>query len=546
MYKLREPQQITYDKIKKSVSQGNKKVLVMACTGFGKTILSYQISKDAIAKNNRVLFTSHRITLAEQTRDKFFDLNPSFLQGDTEGYIEDYKVLVATLQTLSTTEIKEPRVIIIDECHYAYESNYIQSLFERWPNAVFIGLSATPTDDKGYLLNGFNAIIDDYQTADLIELGWLVPFKVFSPIKINTENVKVSKTTNDFNEKELLEQVKKQDINKSIVENYIKLGEGRKFICFAVNKSHCNELKKEFEKYGVFCEIISADTSKKSRDLILKQYEENEIHGLISIEILTAGFDDPTVKCIILATKTMQWKKFVQMCGRGIRLLGQSLTESISNEKGDCLLLDCAGNIEEHGMPDDKKELKFGVKISRVLDREFNLDVSIEDRKQLSETITEEKQVYLKQIGSLLDLYDNKVYAKESEFQEDANNYLDKTGYFYWRQNSGKMFKDGRWIHFASKSGLPDNSVFYKNTSLFFGLELKLKHGSLTKHQKETLPEMIQKKVLFFICESVFEIYKAIEHVENNIEKSEEGILIKNSIYDLPEWQINTRLKLKL
>lgn len=546
MYQLREPQQITYENIKVNIKKGNRKVLVMAATGFGKTILSYQIAKDCIAKNNRILFTSHRITLAEQTRDKFSDLKPSYLQGDSVGYVEDYKVLVATIQTLNNVKIKEPKVVIIDEAHYAYESKYIQDLFAKFPNAVFIGLSATPTDSKNYLLDGFDAIVDDYQTADLIKLGWLVPFKVFSPIKINTENVKISKTTNDFNEKELFEEVKKQDINKSIVENYIKLGEGRKFICFAVNKVHCSELKEEFKKHGVFCEIISADTSEKSRDFILKQYKENEIHGLISIEILTAGFDDPTVKCIILATKTMQWKKFVQMCGRGIRLLGQSLAESISNKKKDCLLLDCAGNIEEHGMPDDRKALIFGKKISRVLDREFSLDISIEDRKQLSETVTEEKQVYLKKIGTLLDLYDGKVYSKESEFQEDANNYLEKTGYFYWRQNSGKMFKDGRWIHFASKSGLPDNSVFYKNTSLFFGLELKLKHGSLTKHQKETLPEMIQKKVLFFICESVFQIYKAIEHVENNIEKSEEGILIKNSIYDLPEWQINTRLKLKL
>lgn len=546
MYQLREPQKITYDKIRNNVGQGKKRVLVMACTGFGKTILSYQIAKDAMIKKNRVLFTSHRITLAEQTRDKFSDLNPSYLQGDSEGYIEDYSVLVATLQTLVNVEINEPKVVIIDECHYAYESNYIQSLFDRWPNAVFIGLSATPTDDKGYLLNGFNAVIDDYQTTDLIKLGWLVPFKVFAPVKINTEKVKISKTTNDFNEKELIEEIIKQDINKSIVENYIKLGEDRKFICFAVNKIHCKQLQTDFLKYGIFTEIISADTSKKKRDIILKQYAENEIHGLISIEILTAGFDDPTVKSIILATKTMQWKKFVQMCGRGIRLLGQSLEESITNGKEDCLLLDCAGNIEEHGMPDDRKDLKFGVKISKVLDKILNLDESIEKRENISNDFTEEKQVFLKRIGSLLDLYDGKIYTKESDLQEDVNNFLDKSGYFYWRQNSGKMFKDGRWINFASKSGLPDNSVFYKNSSFFFGLELKLPHGRLTDHQKKTLPEMKQNNILFFICESVIDVYKSLTHIENNIDFSDNGIFIKKEINTMPDWQRIYLKKLKI
>src|SRR6476620_1001649 len=129
MYELREPQQIVLAKIKQNAKAGHKKILVSAPTGFGKTILSYQICKDAITKGNRILFTSHRIGLAEQSRDKFTTLNPSFLQGDSAGYIEDYGLLVATLQTLANTEIKEPKIVIIDECHYAYETNYIQSLF---------------------------------------------------------------------------------------------------------------------------------------------------------------------------------------------------------------------------------------------------------------------------------------------------------------------------------------------------------------------------------------------------------------------------------
>jgi len=546
MYELREPQKIVLEKIKQNAKAGHKKILVSAPTGFGKTILSYQICKDAIAKGNKVLFTSHRIGLAEQSRDKFISLQPSFLQGDSAGYIEDYGLLVATLQTLANTEIKDPKIIIIDECHYAYETNYIQSLFNRWPDSIFIGLSATPTDDKNFLLDGFDAIIDDYQTADMIELGLLTPFKVFCPVKIDTKDVKISQTTGDYQEKSLSEAIVIQNVNKSVVDNYIKLGEDRKFICFALNTGHCYSLQEEFAKQNIKVDLITASASTKKRIEIFDRYKNGITKGIISIEILTAGFDDPTVKCVIMSSPTKAWKKFIQCAGRGIRLLGQTIEESKANGKSDCILLDCCGCVEEHGLPTDRKELVFGRKISRVIDKEFSLDKSNEVRQNLNGYITEEKQIFLKRIGSLLDLYDGKIYQKEAELQEDVNNFLSKTNYFFWRQNSGKMYIEGRWVHFASKSGLPDNAVYYKNTSFYFGLELKMKYGKLTEHQKQTLPEMKRNKVLFFICESVYDVYKSIEHVENNINFTYEGYLIKNTIYELPERQIELRTKLKL
>ena len=538
-YTLRPYQQDIIDKVRAHVQKGHRKVLVFAATGAGKTIMSYDIIRNALARGNRVLFTAHRITLAEQSASKFSDLDPGYIQGQSKD--SSKPLTVATLQTLIDVEIPPVDIVIIDEVHYGYESSMIQSLFKKFPDAVFIGLSATPVDDRGFLLEGFDAIVDDYQTVDLMNIGALVPFTVYSEPCTDISGVRVK--GNDYDEKELEKVINVYDSNASIVDSYMKHGDGRKFICFAVNKKHCKDLQEMFMDSCINTEVISADTSKKERDRILSDFAKGIVQGLISIEILTAGFDDPTVSCVIMATATKSWKKYVQCAGRGIRLMGNSIEESIKNGKKDCILIDCASNVAEHGMPDDRKSFIFGKKISRVIDRELNLDVDIVERKK---ELPVERQLFLKRIGSLLDLYDGKYYRNESELQEDVNSFLDKTQYFWWRQNSGKMYKDGRWIHFASKSGLPDNTVFFRNTSIFFGVELKLPTGRLTDHQKKTIPEMTQRGVLVFIAESVYDVYKAIDHIEMNVDVLEDSTVLRNTVYDLPDRQIELRNRLKL
>lgn len=527
MYSLREPQKITFDKIRMANSKGAKKILVMACTGFGKTILANEIIKTANAKGNSVLFTSHRIALAEQTKEKFKYLNPSYLQGENKTFNENYSCLIATIQTLQNTTINQPKIVIIDECHYAYDNGLIQSLFDKFEGSLFICLSATPVDNNDKLLSGFDSVIADYQTIDLINLGWLVPFKCFAPI--------------------VYEDCESEShiVNHSIVENYIKFGESRKFIAFAKDKNHCVLLKKCFLEKNIKVEIIDADTNEKNRCEYLNQLKNGELKGLISIEILTAGFDEPSVSCVIMATKCNQWKKYIQCAGRGIRLHGNSLSESIANGKPYCVFLDFFGNILEHDMPDKLKVFEEKTQISKVIDRQLKIkDTSLNGNKV--KELTESKKIYLKKIGKLLDLYEGKVYIKESDLQDDVNNFLNKTGFFWWRQNSGKMLKDGRWIHFASKSGLPDNTVFYKDTSLFFGLELKTKKGYLTEHQQKTLPEMKKNGVLFFICESVMDVYLSIEHIETHVITYDDYFIIDKKIHELPLWQTNLRKKLKI
>ena len=544
MYKLRDHQTVVYSEIRKSISNGKRKILVHAPVGFGKTVLAFEIAKNAIEKGNSVLMTTHRIQLNQQTYNKFKMLKPSYLQGNSKLFDKDNLLQIATLQTLQNRKINDPKVIIIDEVHYSFESNLVQSLFSRFQDAIFIGLSATPLTDEGYLLDGFDCIVDNYDLSDLIDLGFLVDFDYYCEVTPDVSNVKIK--GNDYDELELEPVLIKHDFNRSIVDNYIKHGNDKKFLCFALNKKHCEELYFAFKARKIDVGIITAETPEKEREQLLLQHKQGNIKGIINIEILTTGYDDGSIGCLVFATPTKSYRKFIQMAGRGCRLNGNSIGESILNGKERCIFIDCAGLIMEHDLPTKKRKFEFKKTISNVIDKHLGINDDNEKRIGVKNTMTEEKRIFLKKIGSILDLYDGKVYTKESDLQDDVNNFLSKTNYFWYRQNSGKMYKDGRWVHFASKSGLPDNSVYYRDTSFYFGLELKLKHGKLTQHQKETLPEMISKNVLFFICESVFDVYRTILHVEEHISVNEENIIVNRKIFNVPEWQVDHRNKLKL
>ena len=225
----------------------------------------------------------------------------------------------------------------------------------------------------------------------------------------------------------------------------------------------------------------------------------------------------------------------IQCVGRVIRLNGSTYEESVKNGKTKAIFLDFGNTIEEHGIPTDRKNLIFKPKTSKVVDRLLGLDLSNEKRKE----IAPERVEFLRKIGSLIDLYDGKIYAKEDELQDDVNYFLEKTGYFWWRQNSGKMFKDGRWVHFTSKHGLPDSTMFFNMTSIYIGIELKTTKGVLTDYQKQTIPEMLQRGVLVFFAQSILDVFEIILHCEAHIIRIDDTTIIRDAIYKYPDKQAN-------
>jgi superfamily II DNA or RNA helicase len=566
---LRDYQQDIKSKVYKSWREGKRRVLIFSCTGSGKTIIAKSIIKDALSKNYKILFTCHRQILVEQTYLEFLEFNPSVIMGNDKRFNKDALLQIGSLQTLGNRDFDTPNIIICDESHYSHKAGMIPELLKRFEKSMIIGLSASPIDDSGFLLEGYDAYIDDYQICDLIEKKWLVPFQSYSPVSIDLSNISV--IAGEYNQKELENVVIQEELLNTAVKNYKLYGQNRKFLVFATTQKHAKALESVFIMSGYKVGYVDANVKKPERKIILEDFKNGKLQGLVNIDVLTAGFNEKSIGCIVDCAATKRLGRYIQRVGRGTRLNGETYEESVLNGKPDIIYLDLANNISEHDMPDKRRTFRFKPMVSRVIDKKLGLTDEIERNPEKHEVISE-KMVELRRIGKLLDKYEGKVYKLEKDLQVDVQNYLEKTNLFWFRQNSGcaqyswalkkelsdfgKVFHgdttvvnkfvefitrgQARFVRFTSKSGLADISCFMD--CLYFGIELKLRSGKLTKHQQETIPEQVSRGILIFFAESVVDVFDIIAWVE----KHWNGSKLDRSIYDLYDKQIEYYRKHKL
>lgn len=321
--------------------KSKKSTLIQIPTGGGKTV----IAKSIIFKlwrdfNFQILFVAPKIVLMEQTMEVFKGLNPKLVHGQSK-YTNRDKILVSTIQTASRRENLQPNVIIIDEVHYGFDGSMIENLIKNKPNTRVIGLSATPYDRKGKLLKGFDLILDKYDMKYMIEFNYLVPLKTFVLVNQDLSHVKI--TAGDYNLNELSRVV----CNKNTILEIVKTTEkyilkSKKTIVFAVDIAHAELLTKAYTQNGFKTKALH---SKMKKDEVYKEIElfkKGETKVLVSVLMLTTGFDVPNTDCAVIARPTKSQNLYKQMVGRVLRK---------AKKKKYATLLDCGNVVENLGMP---------------------------------------------------------------------------------------------------------------------------------------------------------------------------------------------------
>ena len=350
MFQFRDYQHAAIEDARRCFAAGDRRILLVAPTGAGKTVIAAMFAKLAVEKGKHVLFLAHRRELVKQCEDKLikFGVEPGIIMAGEDIQL-DYEVQVASIDTLRARAMATDRmpmphadVLIIDEAHRSLAPTYMQ-LMEAYPKAAIVGLTATPIRGDG---RGLGTVYDDMvqcpSVAELTALGHLVPARYFAPTIPDLTGVKVVR--GDYDQRQLEEAMDKRKPVGDVIENWARICPDRPTIVFAAGVKHSIHLRDEFVRAGVRAVHVDGNMTTHERDKAIGGLLDGTYQVVTNCMVLTEGFDMPELSCCVLVRPTKNIGLYLQMAGRVLRP---------SSGKDDTIIIDHSGNVYQHGFVAD-------------------------------------------------------------------------------------------------------------------------------------------------------------------------------------------------
>jgi ATP-dependent helicase IRC3 len=348
---LRPYQQAALDAIDSAHARGVTRVLVVMPTGTGKTVVFAGLPDRLWYVHRQMLVLVHREELVNQAVDKISHWNPLFRVDVemAERFADpDADVIVASVPTLhrrkrlTRFDWSTFSICVVDEAHHATADSYKTVLqgtgfMKDDSGKLLVGVTATPnrSDGKG-LGEIFQETVFDYPIGRAVVDGFLCDLKAVRA-KTDTDISSVKVQGGDFALGELAEKVNTPKRNDLIVKQWCERGAGRRTIVFCTNIKHSQDLAETFVRAGVKAAAIWGDDPDRAEKLA--SHKVGELQVLCNCAVLTEGYDDPAVACILLARPTKSALLYRQMVGRGTR---------ICDGKADCLIVDIVDASSRH------------------------------------------------------------------------------------------------------------------------------------------------------------------------------------------------------
>ena len=275
--------------------KAHRSVMVQMPTGTGKTVVLAEMVRQYLSSfavrhctsyGGRVLIVAHRIELIEQTGEHLerYDIDYGVIAGGKK--VKEMKpVMIASIQTLSAKlssicSSLSPSFVIIDEAHHAVAKTY-RLLWDAWPEARFLGLTATP-----YRLSGegftdlFDVLVDSWTVKRFIAEGWLSAYDYYSIRPESDEqklidNLKKRGADGDFQMKELHETLDVAPCIERLFESFERFAYDKKGIVYAIDIAHAEHIAEFFRGKGVAAYAISSKTPLPERKLLIEGFRRS-------------------------------------------------------------------------------------------------------------------------------------------------------------------------------------------------------------------------------------------------------------------------------
>jgi ATP-dependent helicase IRC3 len=310
--------------------QKEQRMLLYLPTGAGKTVIATHIIKALRerASFGRALFIAHRREILDQTAQTLRRHLPRVTVEVEQGERSSSgkaDITVASVQSLvRRKERYDPKafaLVVCDECHRALAPSWEEVIGYFYAHAdtklLLLGMTATPrrTDGKS-ALEVFGETAFEISRTDLEDLGFLVPMRYFT-VRSDLKLDKVKLSAGDFQVGALSEVMDAPEQRAMAVKAWLEQGAGRRTIAFCAGVEHAHHLARDFLSLGVPADTIDGRT--REREELLARFRRGELQVLTNYGVLTEGFDDPEVSCILMARPTTSPLVYTQCIGRGLR-----------------------------------------------------------------------------------------------------------------------------------------------------------------------------------------------------------------------------------
>jgi ATP-dependent helicase IRC3 len=309
---------------------GERRLLVYLPTGAGKTVIATFII-EALRREaglGRCLFVAHRREILDQTARTIArhlpGLDVQVEQAERTAGV-DADVVVASVQSLvRRKERYDARgfdLIICDECHHALSPSWEEVIGYFWSQAgektLLLGMTATPRRSDGRsVLSLFGEPAFELSRTDLEDLGYLVPMRYFT-VQGDLKLDRLELAAGDF-QAGALSRVMDTPLHRALaVKAWLEQGAGQRTIVFSAGVDHARHLAEDFRAAGVDAMMIDGKTRERSQ--LLERFQAADFPVLTNYGVLTEGFDDPGVGCILMARPTRSPLVYTQCIGRGLR-----------------------------------------------------------------------------------------------------------------------------------------------------------------------------------------------------------------------------------
>jgi len=342
---LRPYQQQAIADLRQAFRSGVRAPLLVAPTGMGKTIIFSAITKAAAARGRRVLILVHRRELIRQASAKLTQagVNHGIIAAGFE--LSDHSVQVASVQTLArrlNRQHWQPDLIVIDEAHHAIAGTSWAKVISHWPGSFLLGVTATPVRQDGRGLGAmFTKLVLGPSTADLMAAGYLTPVKIYAPPQV-ADLTGIRTRAGDYANDQAAAAMTRPTVTGDAITHYQRIGAGQPAIAFCCNVNHATSVCDAFNAAGISAATLLGNTI--DRDALVERFAGGELQVLVTVDVVSEGFDCPGAAVAILLRPTQSEGLYLQQVGRVLRP---------APGKAAAIVLDHVGNVHRHGFPDD-------------------------------------------------------------------------------------------------------------------------------------------------------------------------------------------------